>query len=100
MNIKFDNKQFDFLIDGSAFNDTNRERLRSHYVNGVELKVIAEQAGFSSPSRVYTLIKQFESFVEKKILANDLSMITVITGEHNKDKLITFDASRKGKLNV
>jgi hypothetical protein len=95
MDIRLNNKQFAWLALNSPYNETNIEILRRHYVDGVELKVLAEEAGFNSPSRIYTLIKRFEAYVEKKLAADDLSMTVVITNSNNEEELHQYDVSQK-----
>ena len=93
MKINLTNNQFEWLADGSTFNDSNLALLKEHYVNGVELKALALEAGFSSPARIYTLVKRFEAHIQKKLEDKKVEISAVIhrTGE---DKFYKFDVSK------
>ena len=92
MKINLTNKQFKWLSEGLEYNATNLEILRKHYVEGSELKDLAKEAGFSSPARIYTLVKSFEANVKKRLTEHDVKMSVVMHPAKEK-RFTKFDVS-------
>ncbi|MDX1696018.1 MAG: hypothetical protein R3208_19790 [Ketobacteraceae bacterium] len=94
MKINLTNKQFEWLAEGSTYNESNLALLRKHYVEGVELKTLAQEAGFSSPARIYTLVKRWETFIQKKLDEQNVE-ISAIMHRAGEERFLKFDVSDK-----
>ena len=97
MDFKLTNEQFDWLVTGSGYAENSVNLLRRHYVSGESLKELAAEAGFKSPARIYTLVKQFNSFVERKLLQHGLEMTVVINDREDRERILRFDIANREK---
>lgn len=94
MRIKLTREQFEWLAEGSSNSQSNLELLAKHYIDGIELKELSIEAGFSSPARIYTLVKRFEAFVQKK-LEDSSTEISAIIHPLGETRFSKFDISNK-----
>lgn len=97
MDFKLTNEQFDWLVNDSGYVESNVNLLRRHYVSGESLKELAAEAGFKSPARIYNLVKQFNTYVERKLQHHGLEMTVVINDRDDRDKLLRFDIANREK---
>ncbi len=90
MKLRLTNDQFEWMREGATYSDDNLELLRRYYVDGMELKELSEEAGFSSRARIYNLVRRFEAFVEKKLKEKDCEM-SVVIHRNGDESFLSFD---------
>lgn len=95
MNVILTSEQFDWLVASGRFSDSNVTILKAHYVDRVGLKELAEKAGFESPSRIYTLAKKFELFIEKRLQDEGLQVSTILHDPSVLEHVMQFDVSKR-----
>lgn len=97
MDFRLTDEQFEWLVKDSGYVESNISLLRRHYVSGESLKDLAIDAGFKSPARIYTLAKQFNAYVERKLQQYGLEMTVVINDRSDRQKLLHFDIANREK---